>query len=68
MTTITETHQPTPGAFNALIDRLWDGKVSEDNFVQQACNMGVSAARIEWEIETLKNVDGITQALTGEQA
>ncbi len=49
----------TPNGFSALVDALWDGKVSEHDFVKTAHQLGVSLARIEWELEQVKAEDGV---------
>ena len=36
-----------------------DGKLSEYEFVKTAHQIGASVARIEWEIEQVKEADGV---------
>jgi hypothetical protein len=47
------------GGFAALIQDLWDGKISENDFIKNAHQQGISATRIEWEIADLKSTDGV---------
>lgn len=47
------------GGFSSLIQDLWGGKISENDFVGTAHQQGVSVARIEWELEQLKMTDEV---------
>lgn len=47
------------GGMSALVKKLWDGAVSENDFIKEAHQQGVSVARIEWELEQLKQTDGV---------
>lgn len=42
-----------------MVQDLWDGKISEIEFIKDSHQQGVSAARIEWEIEQLKLADEV---------
>ena len=57
MTTIEIRH--IPGEFAGLVQDLWDGQISEQDFIAQASQQGASLTRIIWEIEQLKLVDGV---------
>ena len=61
MTEVQITTNPfiSKGGVLALIDRLWDGKISENDFAKEAHQQGVSVARIEWEIEQVKIADEV---------
>lgn len=42
-----------------LIEALWRGELSENNFIAQASQIGTPVARIEREILELKQADGV---------
>lgn len=48
-----------PVGFNDLINLLWDGKLSENNFIAHASQIGTPVYRIEREILELKQADGV---------
>lgn len=57
MTTIETV--TTPHGFAVLVEALWQGALSEHEFIKQAHQTGASVARIEYAIEELKAEDGV---------
>lgn len=57
MTSI-EVH-PSPNGFAELVESLWNGELSENDFIKNAHQIGASVARIEWELEQIKQHDQV---------
>lgn len=58
MTSITIT-TASPNELAKLVDGLWNGEISEAGFVKNAHQIGASVARIEWELEQIKQHDQV---------
>lgn len=56
MTTTTPT---TPNGLAILIEALWAGELSQNDFTAQASQLGASVRRIEWEIEQVRQADEV---------
>lgn len=59
MTSIDITTVASSNAIAVLVEALWAGEISEAAFIKDAHQLGASVARIEWEIEQLKDADGV---------
>lgn len=55
----SSTEPPAANAFGVLIEALWAGEISENDFIKNAHQFGMSVTRIEWEIKQVKNADGV---------
>ncbi len=47
------------GKYVQLVESLWDGKLSEQSFVQEASALGADPETIETVIANMKQMDGI---------
>jgi hypothetical protein len=51
--------------FNALIDQLWNGEISEPDFTRESLALGVEMPRINSALDDMRAEDGLLHTVEG---